>query len=254
VFILLITASASLAVWAAIVSRWLKGRPALEYRERAQTKMHGIVVLAVGLIWFGARLLLGYLFGFQEEVSRITVLAICASNALTLASVACILKLLHGNELAGLGLRFDEPPDEARNGALGFLASVLPVLLVVIATQHLRSDSDQHAFLKLLRADRSVETLVWIMLAVILLAPLTEELLFRVILQGSLQSRVAPGYAIVLTALLFSAIHGWPDSLGLIPLALILGYVFYRRNSYLAVVILHALFNLSNLLMALLED
>jgi len=39
--------------------------------------------------------------------------------------------------------------------------------------------------------------------------------------------------------------------LPLVPLALILGYVYYRRHSYLSVVLLHALFNGANLWLAL---
>ena len=37
------------------------------------------------------------------------------------------------------------------------------------------------------------------------------------------------------------------------PLALVLGYVFHRRHSFLAVVVLHAIFNAMNLIIALLK-
>jgi membrane protease YdiL (CAAX protease family) len=98
-----------------------------------------------------------------------------------------------------------------------------------------------------------VETVAWITIAVLVAAPLCEELLFRMILQGWLQDRVAPATAVIAVAFAFAAIHAnsWPDPLPLIPLSLILGYVYYRRRSYLANVVMHALFNGMNLLMAL---
>ena len=74
------------------------------------------------------------------------------------------------------------------------------------------------------------------------------------ILQGWLQSRIEPAWAIFAVAVLFAFVHGWPDSLPLIPLSLILGYVYYRRHSYLAVVMLHLLFNATNLALAVLTQ
>jgi membrane protease YdiL (CAAX protease family) len=40
-------------------------------------------------------------------------------------------------------------------------------------------------------------------------------------------------------------------SVALVPLALVLGYVYYRSNSYLAAVIVHALFNALNVFISL---
>ena len=79
-----------------------------------------------------------------------------------------------------------------------------------------------------------------------ILAPLTEELMYRVTLQEGLE-KFAPGNASIwLTALLFAGVHsvnGRPDALPLFPLALILGYVYRQTHSYVAVFTLHALFN-----------
>jgi membrane protease YdiL (CAAX protease family) len=83
----------------------------------------------------------------------------------------------------------------------------------------------------------------WIVLSAAFLAPLTEELLYRVLLQGWAQSHLAPWQAIVASSFVFVAQHSMSDWLPLLPLALILGYVYHRRRSYLAVVVLHALFN-----------
>jgi membrane protease YdiL (CAAX protease family) len=55
--------------------------------------------------------------------------------------------------------------------------------------------------------------------------------------------------AIGIVTVLFAAVHGLPDALPIVPLALVLGYVFHRTRSYVAVVTLHALFNSYNLIL-----
>jgi membrane protease YdiL (CAAX protease family) len=79
-------------------------------------------------------------------------------------------------------------------------------------------------------------------------------LLYRVVIQGWLESRITPRAAIIFVSILFAAIHsesGRPDALPILPLALILGYVYHRRHSLLAAFTLHATFNAANLALAL---
>ena len=78
--------------------------------------------------------------------------------------------------------------------------------------------------------------------------------MYRVILQGWLESWLPPWTAIVISSALFCAGHGYPDSLALGPLALTLGYVYHRRRSYLTVVVTHAAFNAVMLLLMALQD
>jgi membrane protease YdiL (CAAX protease family) len=53
--------------------------------------------------------------------------------------------------------------------------------------------------------------------------------------------------------MIFSVVHGVPDCFPLFPLALILGFVYHRTRSFLAVVVLHALFNATNLTLSVLN-
>ncbi len=136
-------------------------------------------------------------------------------------------------------------------GLLGSLASALPVLMVQMSLQKLLpQNKSSHALLELLSHDRSPETVLWIGAAAVVTAPLLEELLYRVILQGALRDVVGRTKAVVIVAGTFSLAHGWPNMLGLLPLALILGYIYDRTNSYLAVVTTHAAFNTGMLLLS----
>ena len=89
------------------------------------------------------------------------------------------------------------------------------------------------------------------MLTAVVLAPLLEELQYRVILQSWLVERLGPfvGVALVVRRSSRCCTAGgmvWR----LIPLAAILGWTYHRTRSYLTVVTAHALFNALNLALA----
>jgi len=156
-------------------------------------------------------------------------------------------------KLSEFGITLKSWRQDTVSGGWGFLAAIVPVFFVVWITQPLRSEESEHVLLKLLKESPQLETVLWIGLSVVILAPVAEELIFRVILQGVLRSRLSANGAIAISSLMFVSVHRFPDSLALLPLAVLFGYVYERRHSYLAVVVMHALFNLTNLVLALLS-
>lgn len=135
-------------------------------------------------------------------------------------------------------------------GLFACVASAWPVLMVQSGLQRLLGpDQEGHRLLEFIRSDKSVEATLWVGAAAVVAAPLLEELLYRVILQGTLRARVSSRAAIGVTAVVFCLAHGWPAMLGLLPLAIILGYLYEQTNSYLAVVTTHAAFNMGMLLL-----
>jgi membrane protease YdiL (CAAX protease family) len=81
-------------------------------------------------------------------------------------------------------------------------------------------------------------------------APLVEELLYRVTILGGMmqQGWLVPGW--IVSSLLFGFAHGFPDSIALLPLAFAIGYVYLRRRSYRTVMLVHLLFNGFNMVIA----
>ena len=77
--------------------------------------------------------------------------------------------------------------------------------------------------------------------------------MYRVILQGTLQRHFSPTASILISASLFSAVHGFPDAVGLFPLALILGFLYWRTGSYLTIVTTHAAFNAVTVILTLIS-
>jgi uncharacterized protein len=134
-----------------------------------------------------------------------------------------------------------------------FLAAIMPTFALLLALSPLRSRETQHHLLQLLGRSPDVLTLAGLAVTVVVLAPLAEELLFRVTLQGWLTEQIGSRWSVPAVAVGFAAVHGWRDGLALIPLAMLLGYVYDRRQDFFAVVIAHGLFNAANLLLALLS-
>lgn len=138
-------------------------------------------------------------------------------------------------------------------GLGGFTAAVGPVLLLMIASQPLRTETSEHQFLQILRDSQSPLVMGLICVSAAVVAPLSEELTYRVILMGGSEAKVGPGAALVGSSLLFAVIHGFPDMIALVPLALILGWIYQRTQSYIAIVTTHAAFNTFNLAMVLVQ-
>jgi uncharacterized protein len=243
----------SLALWAWILLRWRKGEPPLAYRDRPDASLDVFTVLAVLFLWLMVPPCVHQFMQPTVAPSLHNVRLSCVSGVLTLLGFMATLFAASGYRPHELGIGLKQWADDLRDGGVGYLAAFLPVFLVLLATKPLRSEPTMHPFLKVLQKYPQTSTVLWMILVAVVIAPLLEELLFRVVLQGALTKRVGPKWSIPLVAVAFSAVHSWPDSLALIPLALVLGYVYHRRHSYLAVVVLHAIFNATNLVFALLS-
>jgi membrane protease YdiL (CAAX protease family) len=247
----------SLAAWTWIVLCWKQGIAAIRWQEREACPWHPVVVglaLPVSIIVQVVALSSTP----ETDSAAVTDLpALCLALVLEMLVLMGLLAISVPIRADDFGLSRSQLGRNVWFGVLGFLMSILPVYTVSYAVEmaELRDEGASHTFLKLLENHPGAETIAWVSLAAVVLAPMAEELLFRVILQGWLETRLTPRAAILFVSLLFASVHyqpGRPDFLPLIPLALILGYVYYQRHSYLAVVVLHAIFNALNLALAIL--
>jgi len=138
-----------------------------------------------------------------------------------------------------------------------FLAVVLPsmllrFLLVLVITQLTGAVPDRNPLLEILDSETGPLLLLLIVFTAVVVAPIAEELQFRVVLLGGLQQVGLPRLGILLSSTMFTLAHGFPDCIALIPLTAGLCYTWQRRGSYLTCVLLHFLFNLFNILLAVL--
>ena len=152
------------------------------------------------------------------------------------------------------GFKLQSFPAQVRDGVIGFLLALLPMVPLMLLTAPFRNHDSQNPLLTLLADEPEPATVALICITAVVFAPLFEEMMFRVVLQGWLTTIVRPGTAIPVTAVAFAAIHGVVDGVALLPLAGVLGYVFHRRHSYISVVVIHGLFNATMLALALLTQ
>jgi membrane protease YdiL (CAAX protease family) len=163
-------------------------------------------------------------------------------------SIAIVLLAAIGSVPGGwreCGIHAERIGRQLWDGVLGFQLAIGPVFAMVILTTvaGLRTDESTHEFLQFVQSDSRAQAWAWVTFTAVIGAPLAEELLFRVILQGWLERYVHPALAITFSSLQFSFVHNYPDSLGLLPLALVLGTCYHLRRSLLSIVVIHALFN-----------
>jgi membrane protease YdiL (CAAX protease family) len=132
---------------------------------------------------------------------------------------------------------------QVRRGVATVTVAWFPVFLALLATYPLRSEDRQHPVLRLLQEQPSIEAYGWAVLSAVILAPLFEELVFRVILQSWLTTRIGAGAGLLAASVVFAGVHGFPDSLSLFPLAIVLGAAWQLTRRYWVIVTAHAAFN-----------
>lgn len=245
----------SFFVWAMAGIRLRHRLPILEPNGGRSPDMHWLP-LALALTWVGLNLLTVFSAPVRagDPPARHDILEMVQIQLILLAGCGLPLLLQKTVPAREYGFHFQDPGGQASDGALGFLASVIPVVLFWLATVPWRTDENQHGLLRLLSEDRSIETLLLVVVLAAVLAPLVEELMYRVVLQTALEKLAHPREAMLVVAVIFSAMHQLPDAIPLFPLALILGYVYQQRRSYLTVVLIHMLFNGTNLLFMILTQ
>ncbi len=153
----------------------------------------------------------------------------------------------------------DEPfsfPRELRFATEVFLAAYLPTtalrLLIVLISIAISGETPKsHPFLEMLDQGIGIPMIAMILVMAVFVAPIVEELQFRVVALGGIAQLGWPKAALVVSSILFAFAHGFPDSIALIPLAFALGYTYLRRRSYVTVMLVHFLFNAFNMLLAL---
>jgi len=245
----------SLVVWGWIIWKAFRGLPPLVKKDQEPVGWAAVPVFATFVV---AMVLPQFILGLalsKEATPLEKVQWRAVAMAIQGLSVAGLLLAAGPVKRQDFGWDPSTWRRDALVGAAGFLASLIPVFLVneYIDRLGLRPEGTKHLFFKILEADSRFAVLGWIAVSVVVLAPLAEELTYRVLLQGWCQSHFSPWAAIVFSALIFSLVHGMPDCFPLFPLALVLGFVYYRTRSYVAVVVLHALFNATNLTLSVLS-
>ena len=133
-----------------------------------------------------------------------------------------------------------------------FLVAFLPTVILRIVMVLILNDATSHPFLEMLSDGANWDIMLLIVLMAVIVAPLAEELEYRVVVLGGLEQMGFRTGGWVIASVLFSLAHGFPDCIALLPLSFLLGYTYLQRRSYRTVAMVHFLFNGFNMMIALL--
>lgn len=211
-----------------------------------------------------------------------------SSSVATLLAIAASLPLIHFRTRAGLsdfGLSRGRWLADLRLGVAAFAMIAPPVYLIQwVLTQWFPSE---HDLVKLLKANSDLKFVASAAFSAVLAAPLVEEVLFRVLLQGWLESAASqgrsfndwlmgtgtktrpiassavppdsstgdpvatkvPAWPLFIGAGVFAALHlgHGPDPIPLFAFAIGLGFLYQRTHRILPGLIVHLLLNASSL-------
>ncbi len=144
---------------------------------------------------------------------------------------------------------------ELRFAAEVFLLTYLPTTVLRISIMKVMElltggTVESHPFLEMLSEGIPLTGVFLIVILAIGIAPVVEELFYRVVVFGGLTQMGLTKTGAVFSSICFCLAHGFPDSLALLPLAFMLSYTYIRRRSYRTVIMVHLLFNGFNMLLA----
>ena len=193
--VVLMLAIASVGTWFALADRFKHG-PLLQYEPRRPVPWHGIwtllPILLVALTVFAA---MGGADSADDEaatsahdlVDRLA-LGSAQQTAFVVAFLAVVIAVSHATR-ADLGLPKDvhELMRDVRIGIVAWLAALAPVYGMQFALLSVFGPAEGHPLIKMVqeRADSTLFALAFA--AAVVVAPICEELMFRLLLQGWLE-------------------------------------------------------------------
>jgi hypothetical protein len=201
---------------------------------------------------------IAYVLSTVVSVLLNPVLSLRANTALsvvvTVVTAVLLLRMTGRSPAGSVGLRW-APAGAVVYAVLAALALILPVLsLAALVVRYFEIPLELvEALEELIRAG-SVPELLWVLVVAALGAGISEELVFRGILQNSLASRLRARWALVISAAVFALLHTpWRFPPAFV-LGLVLGALYLRSQSLLPAIAAHITVNSVSILVLFLVE
>jgi membrane protease YdiL (CAAX protease family) len=292
-FIVAALVAANLWMWFLVINRWRRGRAlvALEPRRSAPWTGWDLAFIALGTLVANAvvlRLLSGdHVLGASGETdaaiapSQMPALLMSAAtvNLVVLVAAVAWIRYRRRADWTDLGLDLRRLPADVLVGLIAFAVVSVPIYAMQAGLTQLTPS--EHPIVKAWQElEPGWELRLSSLFSVVLVAPLTEEFLFRVLLQGWLESlgrfksleggasiqrndqpmtgaAIQPACTrrrwvpIVLSSLIFALMHlaHGPDVVPLFFFALALGYLYQQTHRLWAPMVVHLCLNACTLAM-----
>ena len=179
------------------------------------------------------------------EVDRHMLIVGAMFSLLLLSIVLSFLLLRTRNPLELFGLQGVSLPTNLKAACVGLVAA-LPLVYFIhsLCLVLLGVDAEPQPLIQFLAQHPSLEDRLLLTGMALVIAPVTEELIFRGYIFGVLCRYVGKWWALLISAMVFAAIHAHIPSLaGLFALAITLTLVYEGTGSLWAAILMHSLFN-----------
>lgn len=149
-----------------------------------------------------------------------------------------------------VGFRSIDLRDGLLLGVFGVFFNLLFIGVIHYVTELLPVQEQMEAYSEIVEALFS-GSLVWVLLAVVVAAPVFEEILVRGIIFNDFRKAVPLWVALVIQAFVFGLMHmNWIQSSYAFFLGLALGWIYYKYASVWAPIIVHLTYNLTSTLLS----
>lgn len=166
-------------------------------------------------------------------------------NVANIVSIILIVAAVTGfykEPPSSLGLTTKKVPRALLFGVVGFVVAFIAAAVVGYPIEQLFGVDPTQQALSQTATEPGLLPIVFLSGAII--APIAEEIVFRGYMYKAFRDRFKPGYAILLSAALFSIIHlEWRAALSLFVIGIVLAYVYEKTGNLMAPITLHILNN-----------
>lgn len=276
--LMLLLFTGSLTTWLFIWRRVGRHGVLLKYVPRLNVPWRGIDVLLIAVFYISAQVVAAAAALAAAGVDREKVdmekmlptpgflLGVALANVVTAAVAVVWLRRVRGAGAADLGWTGRSAVKDVSLGLLGLLTAAAPVYTVQSIL--IQWFPKYHPIVESLERDGHASSFAMATLVTVVAAPLVEEIVFRLALQGWLEARerrwrrrynlwrgLPRGLPpILISSFVFAAVHfsAGPAPVALFFLALVLGYLYQRTHRILPSIVTHAAFNATSMVMLML--
>ncbi|MGZ4936023.1 MAG: CPBP family intramembrane glutamic endopeptidase [Halobacteriota archaeon] len=164
------------------------------------------------------------------------------ANIVSIILIVGAVLWFYREPLSALGLTTKKVPRALLFGVAGFVVAFIAAAVVGYPVEQLFGVDPTQQALSQTATEPGLLPIVFVSGAII--APIAEEIVFRGYLYKAFRDRFKPGYAILLSAALFSIIHlEWRAALSLFVIGIVLAYVYEKTGNLMAPITLHILNN-----------
>jgi membrane protease YdiL (CAAX protease family) len=234
------------------------GKNSLIDSKPRRNNMPAYIPFITLLIWIAAVVIMvsiaEVLFDYLEKWQQAFVdnLALCVGSIVLIVVIVFMVRRFFARRLKGFGLDIRTIPQDLFAGFINLL-SVYPivglVILLTIFFGRLFAGPDYnitpHEELEILLLHSQLPLRLLVIVTVVVVVPVSEEMLFRGMFQTMIRSFVkGPWRSILISSILFSIVHPnkehWP---ALFVLGMCLGYAYERKGSLFRPILIHSFFN-----------